>query len=494
VTSDLAERSAAGLAAAVRARRLAARDVVAACLARIERANPVLNAVCTVDPAALADAEACDRRLAAGAPARLLEGVPFLVKDVIPTRGLRTTFGSRLYEQFVPDEDALSVARLRAAGAILLGKTNTPEFAADVHTTNPLFGPTRNPWDARTTAGGSSGGSGAGVAAGMAPLALGTDFGGSVRLPAAFCGIVGLRPTPGRIPLYPAEFAWDTLVAHVHGPMAATVEDAALMMAALAGPDDRDPSSLPAEGLDYVAAGRPRGSLAGRRFAWSADLGGLVPVDPEVVRVAERAARTFAALGAIVEDDAFDASDLRDVIGGTRAFALLARHAERVEAEGARMTAPLVQQVIAARAFDLGAVARAERRRSAYYGRVRAFLERHDHVLTPTAGVPAFRIDRPLPAEIGGRPVARYYDAFLFTYAFSVAGLPAISVPCGFTRDGLPVGLQIVGRRLREDMVLEAAAALAAAAPEHYRRPPLDALPAPDALAGDLSTPGFTLG
>ena len=327
----------------------------------------------------------------------------------------------------------------------------------------------------------------------MAPLSLGTDFGGSVRLPAALCGIVGLRPTPGRIALHPTEFAWDTLVAHVQGPMARTVEDTGLMLAALAGPDDRDPTSLPAEPRDYVEAARPRASLAGRRLAWSPDLGGLVPVDPEVARIAGAAARAFAATGATVEEDIFDASDLRDVIGGTRAFAMIARYADRVEADGARMTAPLLSQVAAAATFDVRAVARAERLRSAYYQRVRAFLERYDHVLTPTAGVPAFRLDDPLPTEIGGRPVARYYDAFLFTYAFSVVGLPAISVPCGFTRAGLPVGLQIVGRRLRDDAVLEAAAALAAAAPEPYRRPPLDRLPAPGALGGDLATPGFAL-
>src|SRR4029450_1430211 len=205
--TDLADRSAVELTAAVRAGKLGVRDVVAACLARIEQVNGVLNAVCTLSPAALADAEAAERRLASGAPARSLEGIPFLVKDVIPTRGLRTTYGSKLHEHLVPGEDAISVERLKAAGAILLGKTNTPEFATDVYTTNAIFGPTRNPWDARTTAGGSSGGSGAAVAAGMAPLALGTDFGGSVRLPAAFCGIVGLRPAPGRIPPHPADLS-----------------------------------------------------------------------------------------------------------------------------------------------------------------------------------------------------------------------------------------------------------------------------------------------
>jgi amidase len=491
--ADLADRSAVELVADVRARKLGVRDVVAACLARIDETNGVLNAVCTLNPAALADAEAADRRLAAGAPARRLEGIPFLVKDVIPTRGLRTTYGSKLHEHLVPDEDAVSVERLKAAGAILLGKTNTPEFATDVYTTNAIFGPTRNPWDARTTAGGSSGGSGAAVAAGMAPLALGTDFGGSVRLPAAFCGIVGLRPAPGRIPLYPSDFAWDTLVAHVQGPMARTVEDTALMFAALTGPDDRDPSSLPAEGIDYAAVGRSGVALAGRRFAWCGDLGGLVPADPDVMRVTQQAARALEGLGAIVEEVAFDASDLKEIMAGTRAFAMVARFGELVEAHGPRMAEALVRQVTAARAFDVTAVARAERMRSAYYQRLRRLLERYDHVLTPTSGVPAFRIDRPLPTEIGGRPVERFYDAFLFTYAFSVTGLPTISVPCGFTGGGLPVGLQIVGRRLREDSVLETAAAMAAAAPDFYRRPPLDRLPAARDLHEELRTSGFSL-
>ena len=481
------------LVADVRARKLGVRDLVGACLARIEQTNGVLNAVCTLNGAALADAEAADRRLAAGTPARPLEGIPFLVKDVIPTRGIRTTYGSKLHEHLVPAEDAVSVERLKAAGGILLGKTNTPEFATDVYTTNAIFGPTRNPWDARTTAGGSSGGSGAAVAAGMAPLALGTDFGGSVRLPAAFCGIVGLRPAPGRIPVYPTDFAWDTLVAHVQGPMTRTVEDAALMLAVLVGSDDRDPGSLPAQGVDYAAVGRAGAALAGRRFAWCGDLGGLVPVDPDVMRVTLQTARALEGLGAIVEEVAFDASDLKDIIAGTRAFAMVARFGELVEAHGARMAEALVRQVTAARAFDVKAVARAERMRSAYYHRLRVLLERYDHVLTPTAGVPAFRIDRPLPTEIGGRPVERFYDTFLFTYAFSVTGLPAISVPCGFTGGGLPVGLQIVGRRLREDSVLEAGAALAAAAPDHYRRPPLERLPAARDLHEELRTSGFSL-
>jgi amidase len=304
---------------------------------------------------------------------------------------------------------------------------------------------------------------------------------------------VGLRPSPGRIPQHPTEYAWDTLVTHVQGPMTATVEDAGLMLAARVGPDDRDPTSLPMEDRDYAAAARARASLAGRRIAWTPDLGGLVPVDPEVRELVGAAARAFAALGAVVEEDTFDASDLRDVIGGTRAFAMIARYADRIDAHGEQMSAPLRRQVADARSFDVRGVARAERLRSAYYQRVRTFLERYEFILTPTSGVPAFRIDQPLPTHIAGRPVARYYDAFLFTYAFSVTGLPAISVPCGFTSTGMPVGLQIIGRRLRDDAVLEAAAAFAAAVPGHYRRPPLDRLPAPGTLGGDLVTPGFTL-
>ena len=490
---DLADRSATEIVAEIWTRKLSVRDVVGACVARIERVDGVLNAVCTTNPAALADAEAADRRLAGGAPPRPLEGVPFLVKDVIPTRGLRTTYGSTLHEHLVPDEDAISVERLKAAGAILLGKTNTPEFATDVFTTNAIFGPTRNPWDARTTAGGSSGGSGAAVAAGMAPLALGTDFGGSVRLPAAFCGIVGLRPSPGRIPLYPTDFGWDTLVEHVQGPMTRTVADAALMFAALVGPDDRDPSSLPADGVDHAAAGQPRRSLAGRRFAWCGDLGGLVPVDPELMRLTTQAARRLETLGAVVEDAAFDTSDFKTIMAGTRAFAMVARFADLVEAHSARMAASLVSQVTGALTFDVKAIARAERMRTAYYHRVRALLTRYDYLLTPTAGVPAFRIDQPLPTEIGGRPVGRYYDAFLFTYAFSVTGLPSMSIPCGFTNAGLPVGLQIVGRRLRDDRVLEAAAAIETAMPEYFRRPPLDRLPPASELREGLQTSGFSL-
>ncbi len=492
MAGELLDMTALGLAAEIAKRSVSATEVVQAFLDRIERVNSAVNALCTLNPRALAEAADCDRRLRSGEPPRPLEGVPFVVKDVIETAGLRTTFGSSILQHHVPAEDALAVERLKAAGAVLLGKTNTPEFAHDVNTTNKIFGTTRNPWNLRATAGGSSGGTAAALAAGMAPLGLGTDLGGSIRIPSAFCGTVGLRPAPGRVPVYPADFGWDTLVAHVQGPMARTVEDCAALLAVLAGPDDRDPSSLPGPVPDYVRAARGDGRLAGRRAAYSRDLGGLVPVDPEVARLAGSAARVFETLGCAVDEDCFDPSDLREIIAGTRAFGMIARYAERLDAFRSQMTPQLVNQVADALRLDVRAITRAERLRTAYWHRVRRFLERYDYILTPTVGVPAFRLDEPLPTTIGGAVVERFYDVFLLTYAFSVTGLPALSLPCGVTAGGLPVGLQVVGRRLREDHVLEAAAAYAAACPQHFRRPAID-LAAARNLEETVVTTGFRI-
>ena len=441
MSEDIVRKSAAELAADIAAKRLSATEVTRAFLERIARLNPVVNAVCTLSPRALDEAAACDRRLSAGERPRPLEGVPFVAKDILQTAGLRTTFGSMIYEHHVPDEDAVSVARLRAAGAVLLGKTNTPEFAHDVNTTNKIFGTTRNPWNLQTTAGGSSGGTGAAVAADLAPIGLGTDLGGSIRIPSAFCGTVGLRPVPGRVPVYPSDFGWDTLVEHVHGPMTRTVEDCGLMLAALAGADDRDPTSLPAEPHDYINAARYTGRLDGRRVAYTRDLNGLVLVDPEVARLTTEAARAFERLGAVVDEACFDVADVREIIAGTRGFGMVARYADRLDVHRDRMTSQLINQVTDALKLDVRTITRAERLRTNYWHRVRAFLERYDYILTPTIPVPAFRLDQPLPTEIGGVPVERFYDVFLTTYAFSITGLPVMSVPCGLTSRGLPVGL-----------------------------------------------------
>jgi amidase len=489
---EITRLGAAEIARRVAKRELSAVEVLRAHLARIEAIDPTLNAVCTMNPAALTVAEAVDRRLADGEAPRPLEGVPYLAKDNISTRGLRTTYGSRLLENYVPDEDSISVERMNAAGAVLVGKSNTPEFAHDVNTTNYLFGTTRNPWNLNCTAGGSSGGSGAGVAARLAPLALGTDLGGSIRGPAAFNNIVGIRPALGRVPNHPTDLPWGLLVTGVTGPLARSVGDAALMLGVLAGPDDRDPTSMPAQALDLVAAASGRASLAGRRIAYAGDLNGLVPQHLEVKALGRRAAGRLAALGAEVTEDCFETSTVVEIMAGTRGFGMIGRYLDRYEAHKELMTPPLRNQIEAALKLDLRTVTRAERLRGEYWHQVRKFLQRYDFIVTPTVGVPPFRLDEPLPSEIGGRPVERYYDAFLSTYAFSLTGLPIVAVPAGLTEAGLPVGFQIVGPRLREDLALEVASAYEAAHPELFTTPDIDLAQAKD-LGAAFSSPGLVL-
>jgi amidase len=490
--STLADLPASEIAAQVGSRRVSAREVAKAFFERIDRLNPAVNAVCTPNPQALLDAEAGDRRLAAGEPARPLEGVPFLAKDNIDTKGLRTTFGSRLMENNVPAEDSICVERLRAAGAVLLGKTNTPEFAHDVNTSNFLFGTTRNPWNLMRTAGGSSGGSGAAVAARFAPLAIGTDLGGSVRIPASFNGLVGIRPAPGRVPFYPTDFGWDTLVPHLVGPLAANTRDAALMLQAMSGPDERDPASLPAQDLKLGEAASGRTSLKGRRIAYWPDFGGIVPVDSEVRTLVDAAAKAFADLGCEVEEAPFDCSEVAAIVGGTRSFGMVARYAERYDRHKADMTSVLKNQIEAAFQADVRSITRAEKQRTHFWQRLVRFMASYDYILGPSCGAPPFRLDVALPDQINGRKVARFYDVFLTTYAFSITGLPTVAVPCGFTASGLPVGFQIVAHRLREDRAVEAAAAYEAAHPQHFRRPEVDpsqAGPIPQVLP----TPGMVM-
>jgi len=473
VQEDIRALSAAALVQSIANRDVSATEVLHAFRAYLDEVNPTLNAICTVNDAAEAAAQACDARLGRGEPARPLEGVPVVVKDNIETGGLRTTFGSKLSPDFVPESDAVLVERLVEAGAVILGKSNTPEFAADINTSNLLFGQTRNPWDLNVTPGGSSGGSAAAVAAGLAPVGIGTDLGGSIRIPAAFNGLVGLRPCPGRVPVYPQEFAWDTLIAHVQGPLARTIDDLALVFSVIAGPDERDPSTLPAAPAGFWQLPEDLADhLRGMRIAYIGDLDGLVPLDDEVRAGVDQAVADLETLGAHVDPVRFDAGDLKDIIGGTRSFNLIARLADRYDAHRADMTSQITNQVEAAHAVDVRAVTQAERRRTLYWHRVRAVLETYDFIICPTAGVPAFRLDGPLPTHVAGREVAHFYDVILTTYAFSITGLPALSVPCGFTAAGLPMGLQIVGPRHREDSVLAFGAAYLAHHPEHLRTPP----------------------
>jgi amidase len=482
---DLCFASATELARLYRTRRASPLEVMQAVLARIDAVNPRLNAYVTVArESALAEARAATRALGRGKRLPPLHGVPVSIKDLTPTRGLRTTWGSKVFERHIPAEDALVVERLRAAGAIVVGKTNTPEFGAGGNTFNEVFGATRNPWNPALTCGGSSGGAAVALATGMGPLAEGSDLGGSVRTPAAFCGVVGFRTTPGLVPMYPRDLAWDSL--GVTGPMARTVADIALMLSVVAGPDDRAPLSYDVDTRAFARAVR-RPDVRGWRVAWSPDLNGLIPVDAEVARVAGEATRVFRALGARVTAASPDFAELNDIVLGTRGLSMVALHADKLPRWRDQMQKGLVWNIEQGLALTARDIARAETARTALWHRVRRFMASHELLVLPTVAVRPFPVEQPYPTEIDGRPLANYTQWFFLTYAITVTGLPVMSVPCGMTRDGLPVGLQIVGRRRREVDVLRAAAAFEAAAPWAGRIPP--------AVTGDAPPPaGLPLG
>jgi amidase len=473
MASQLWRLSAREMAAGVAEGRFSAVDLADAALARVEDVNGAVNAICTLNPQARDEAAAADARLKSGAAPRPLEGVPFVVKDNIETKGLRTTFGSLTRQDFVPETDGVCVERLRDAGAVLLGKGNTPEFAHDVVTTNRIFGPTRNPWDLRRTAGGSSGGSAAAVSAGMVPLSIGTDLGGSIRVPSAFNGLVGLRTVPGGVPIHPTDFAWDTLTSHVHGPMARSVGDVCLAMTVLAGPDARDPRSLRTVKPDYAACLESR-SLKGKRLLCVRDFAGAVPTEPAVLALAETAVARLEALGAEVVWEEIPLDDLLKIVVGTRAFGMVARFGSVIETNRDDLMAQLVNQVEGSLKMSLRDVTEAERLRTVYWNRMRPYLTEYDAIISPATGIPAFRLDEALPTKVGGKTVERFYDTLLAAYAFTVVDAAAVVVPSGLTPEGLPTGIQIVGGRLSETAALDIAVAYERAYPELFSLPDID--------------------
>jgi amidase len=459
-----------------RARKISPLEVMQAVLARIDAVNPEVNAYVTVArDSALAAARAATRALGRkGTALPSLHGVPVSIKDLSATKGIRTTWGSVLFTDHVPDKDDLVVERLKAAGAIVVGKTNTPEFGAGGNTFNSLFGATRNPWNTALTCGGSSGGAAVAVACGMGPIAQGTDLGGSVRVPASFCGVLGFRPTPGLVPAYPRTLAWDTL--SVTGPLARTVGDVALMLAAIAGPDDRAPISYEVDTSQFTRAVKAP-SIKGWRIAWTPDLHGLLPVDADVARVAESVIRVFRSIGAKLERASPDFSAVKEIVRGTRAVTMVALQADKWPGWREQLQKDLVRDIDQALTRTARDVARSEMLRSALWHRVREFMASRDLLVLPTVAVPPFPVEQPYPPEVNGKILDDYTEWFYLTYAITLTGLPAISVPCGFTRSGLPVGLQIVGRRRQEVAVLRAAAALEAVAPWGSSIPPVVTVP-----------------
>src|SRR5437899_8857911 len=385
---DLAYRSASELTRLVRSREISPVEVVENCLERVERYNPAVNALVTLNPRALDEADELERRLVRGEEIGLLAGLPVGIKDVTPVAGLRTTYGSTLYRDHVPTEDALVVQRLRAAGAVILGKTNCPEFAAGGNTFNEVFGRTRNPWDPTRSAGGSTGGGAAGLVTGMITLAEGTDVGGSLRIPASFCGVVGLRPSVGLVPTYPADWAWDTL--QVEGPVARTAEDVALMLQAVAGPSPLSPLAQPTAGRNFVAA-PARALPPGPRVAYCPDVAGI-GIDPAIEPVCRRAAVGLGELGVEVDEIDLDRSLGRRAFTALRWLWFVAQMSTE-EQQLDQFGANVAGNLRAGLETTTRARGAAEATRGRMWHLFREFFGRFDHLLTPCMAVPPCPVD-----------------------------------------------------------------------------------------------------
>ena len=467
-SSSLAFSTARSLADAIAVRELSAEEVVTAHLERVAQVNPALNAIVTLDPdRALAAAAAADATLGRGEPLGPLHGLPIAVKDLEDTAGMRTTYGSRMFADHVPQADSLIVSRLRAAGAIVIGKTNAPEFGIGSHTFNAVFGATRNPWAPDRSAGGSSGGAGAALAARLVPLADGSDHGGSIRNPSSFNNVVGLRPTPGLVPAL-GEDAWSPEA--VHGPMARTVGDLALMLEAIAGPEPGAALSFgdPGAFADFA----PAPSLAGIRVAWLPDVGGL-PVAPAVARVIAGARETMTGLGATIEEISVDlrAADL--AFETLRALGLARAHGASLERTRGLMKQTLVWNIEQGLALTAQDVSRALIARTHVFRRFAELLTRFDLVVAPAAQVAPFPVKTEYPTEIDGVAMASYLEWMRACSRITMSAHPVAAVPAGFTADGLPVGLQLIGRYRGDRRLLELAGAWEAATDLTARLPPL---------------------
>ena len=466
--SDICFLTAVEMAGLIRRKKLSAREAMAAHLERIEQVNPKVNAIVTlVGGQAMENARRADESQARGISAGPLQGLPVAHKDLFETAGIRTTFGSPLFKDHVPDRDAIAVERMKSAGAICVGKTNTPEFGAGSQTFNTVFGATGNPYDLTKTCGGSSGGAAVSLACGMVPIADGTDSGGSLRNPAAFCGVVGFRVAPGRVPELAATNAWSTL--SVAGPMARTVADVALLLSVMAGPDPRCPISIAEPGSRFI--GNLKRSFKGVRVAWFKNLGG-VPFDSRILAAVNAQRKTFEDLGCIVEEAEPDLTGADEAYNTLRAWGYAANLGELARTHRDMVKDVILWEVERGSRLTGADLARAEFLRAQNWHRMRLFLEKYEFFIVPSTQVPPFDISQPYVTEIEGVKMETYIDWMKCCYLISILENPSISAPCGFTREGLPVGLQIVGRHRDEWSVLQMAYAFEQATRSAHRRPP----------------------
>lgn len=463
---ELCDMSAVELAARLARKQISARDVMTAHLARIERVNPKINAIVTlVAEQAMAGAAKADEAIARGGPVGVLHGLPVAHKDLVDTAGIRTTRGSPFYRDHVPTRDALIVTRIREAGAITLGKTNTPEFGAGSQTFNTVFGATRNPYDLAKTCGGSSGGAAAAVAARLLPIADGSDTGGSLRNPPAFCNVVGLRPSPGRVAT--DSTSWSPL--SVGGPIARTVADCALFLSAIAGPDRRGPLSIQEDPTHFRA---PLGrSFKGVRVAWWRGLGGI-PFEPEIRRVVDANRKVFDDLGCIVEEAEPDFEGVDEAFPLLRYAGNHTRYSALVRERPEWVKDTIKYEVVQAERATGADIGRAQTRLSRMFEQSREFFERYEYFILPVTQVLPFDVNTPYPTEIAGTKMTSYIDWMRSCWYITMMTNPAISVPGGFSASGLPVGLQIVGRHRDEWSVLQLAHAFEQVTRHGERRPP----------------------
>ncbi len=467
--SELCYTSATDLVRMIRRKDVSVTEVMEAHLAQVDRVNPAVNAIVTYHPdQALDGARQADEAIARNEARGPLFGLPIAHKDLVLTKGVRTTYGSPIFRDFVPGQDELIVERLKQAGAISFGKTNVPEFGAGSQTFNPVFGATLNPYDTSRTCGGSSGGAAVALACGMLPIADGSDMGGSLRNPANFCNVVGLRSAPGRVPRWPSVNGWGRL--SVQGPMARTVADAALMLSAIAGPDPRAPLAIREPGQTFAMP--LERDFKGVAVAWSMDFGGL-PVDPEVTTAIEAKRGVFEELGMTVKPGQPDFAEADEVFKTLRAWSFIQGYGDLLETHRDQIKDTVIWNLEAGFALTGPQVARAEVDRTTLYHRVRSFMEHHEFMVYPVSQVPPFDVNTPYPTEIDGVQMKTYIDWMKSCYYVTVTGLPAISVPCGFTSSGLPVGLQIVGRHEDELGVLQLAHAFEQATHTWKKRPPV---------------------
>ena len=466
-SSSLCFTSAVELARLIRTKKLSAREALAAHLEQIARVNPKVNAIVTLVPdMAAAAAARADEMQARGETLGALHGLPVAHKDLLETRGILTTFGSPLYKDYVPTEDDIVVDRMRRAGAIIVGKTNTPEFGSGSQTFNTVFGATRNPYDLTKTCGGSSGGAAVALACGLVPVASGSDTGGSLRNPAAFCNVVGFRPSVGRVPNPKAAFAWLTL--STSGVLARTVEDLAFSLSTVAGPDSRSPLSINEPGSGFA---RPlTRNFKGVRVAWFKDLGGA-PFDSRVRTVIDGHRKTFESLGCIVEQAEPDFAPAEISFRILRAWNTANTYGARLREHPDAFKDVLKGEIEEGLRLTGSDVARGETAHALLWRRFQAFLEKYEYFVLPTTQVPAFDVNMPYPIEIAGVKFDSYIDWMKSCWYISATGNPAASVPAGFTPEGLPVGIQIVGRNKEDFSVLQMAHAFEEATGFGKRRP-----------------------